>query len=208
MEFYLDEWNLGGRDERREDEEFHLEFFRKSVQGCVQTGRVKHLVVIHTPRTSDGATFAAVLDEETAGGTRLPFTYVYPKRSLEDGLACDDLETVKSYTFMDGIQGDIDIDSFTLKNNYAASSGYKPGDWWSEEEMNRRTSAEIASTTREDIAALVVESLMSLDWEKSRIMAVSTREKLAVKEDPRNFRYDQQWCKNSNILARKLAAVE
>ena len=58
---------------------------------------------------------------------------------------------------------------------------------------------------REDIAALIVQSLMSLDWQESRILEVSSSP-----NSLKNFvtdsksRIDKDWCVGSQLLAQSL----
>ena len=61
---------------------------------------------------------------------------------------------------------------------------------------------------REDIAALIVQSLMTLSWNKSRIIKVSsTSENIAAVATSNKQRYDSVWCPNSNVYAEMLAAA-
>lgn len=61
---------------------------------------------------------------------------------------------------------------------------------------------------REDIAALIVQSLMTLSWNKSRIIKVSsTSENIAAVATSNKQRYDSVWCPNSNFYAEMLAAA-
>lgn len=61
---------------------------------------------------------------------------------------------------------------------------------------------------REDVAALAVECLQSLDWSKSRCIQVSCPDAKAldVPENASGKRPDQEWCVNSWALRRALRA--
>ena len=62
-----------------------------------------------------------------------------------------------------------------------------------------------SSVCREDLAALCVQSLLTMSWEQSRCLAVSSNGplRLPVATEPYK-RVDQQWCVNSFILQSKL----
>ena len=62
------------------------------------------------------------------------------------------------------------------------------------------------SVCREDLAALCVQALQSLPWEKSRRLSVSVNglAKVSALSSPQR-RVDQQWCVNSFVLEEKLA---
>jgi hypothetical protein len=65
---------------------------------------------------------------------------------------------------------------------------------------------------REDVAALMVQSLMMLNWKESRIMEVSaTSENIgstAPSDKKSKQRFDKDWCPNSQIYAEILATLK
>lgn len=200
FEFYLDERRQARSEVPADDTETHLALFRNTIEACKASG-VKHVVVVETPQTPNAKPFAEILDN-----CGVPFTYIH---------AAGELESCKSYTFEKGVQADLNIESFTLSDNYLSAGGYSPGDWMvSLEDSRREENGNSGTVYREDIAALAVQSLLSLDWTKNRCMEVSARGMLSDgtetdgKRRRRMPRTDRDWCVKSNILAEKLTAVE
>lgn len=58
---------------------------------------------------------------------------------------------------------------------------------------------------REDVAALAVQCLQSLDWTVSRCLVVSSSGELNKRF---HGRLDKEWCVNAEVLAEKLAVVQ
>ena len=198
FEFYLDDRNLAEEDIPYDDMDTHLPIFQNSIEACKLAG-VKHIVVVETPNTSSTQPFAEILDD-----SGIPFTFVHASGSLEN---------TKLYSFEEGIQSDINVQGFTLAKDYTFKKGYKSGDW------NESFRSEIKEgknvLPREDLAAVVVQSLMSLDWTRSRCINVSTgglmkKEKNVSSEyKPKKIlKSDREWCMKSEILAEKLSVIE
>ncbi len=186
FEFYLDDRYGSEWDVSPDDTESHLTMFKNSVDACKDAG-LEHIVVIETPNTKDPKPFAKILDE--AG---VPFTYIRIGGKLE---------TTKMYTFEEGIQADIEIDGLTLSDNYMYKNGYNAGDWTD-------SAPEIQSDSviaREDVAALAVQSLISLEWNKSRCLKLVSKDSLE-KVDEKKMKSDKEWCMKSKILAEELLA--
>jgi hypothetical protein len=198
FEFYLDNRNLVEEDVPYDEMDTHLTMFQNSIDAC-KLAEVKHIVVVESPNTSSSQPFAEILDK--AG---IPFTFLYSSGSLEN---------TKLYTFEKGIQSDINVQGFTLAKDYTSKNGYKAGDW-SESFLNEIKEGK-NNVPREDLAALVVQSLMSLDWTRSRCINVSSRgvmkkeENVSKEYKPKKIlRSDQEWCMKSDILAEKLSSIE
>ena len=68
---------------------------------------------------------------------------------------------------------------------------------------------------REDLAALVVQSFMTLNWGESRILEVKPSADSSISSgfetdgSKRNKgqRYDKEWCPNSKLLAEALSSL-
>jgi len=64
---------------------------------------------------------------------------------------------------------------------------------------------------REDLSALIVQSLLSLDWEESRIIEVRASDVNITSgygtKEKRKQKYDSYWCPNSDVLAEALSAL-
>lgn len=199
---------LGGRrgftnEVTPEEEAASLAVFRNVLEACAATGTVKHVVVVRTTPKSpndDDKRWAAALDE-----CGLPFTYV---------CTGGEVRNTKDYTYETGVQGSLDLEAFTLSDDYRSAKGYESGDWsdaLSRDATKVRCEAPLAT---EDLAALVSQSLMSLDWTKSRVLDVGCLGPLGL-EDPKTKRNmnspnesSKYWVKYSELLETALASVE
>lgn len=187
-EFYLDDQYAANWDISADDIDYHLEMFQRSIDAC-KTAELEHIVVIETPYTKDPKPFAKIIDD--AG---IPFTYI-----RVDGK----LENTKLYTFEEGVQSSLEIDSISLPEMYSSKNGYASGDW-SDYEMKVGSNDIIA---REDIAALAVQSLLSLDWSISKCLKVVSSGTLLKKMDQKQknkMKSDKDWCIKSEVLAETL----
>jgi hypothetical protein len=200
LEFYMDDRNMVEATVSDEDMDVHLALFQNSIDACKSVG-IEHIVVVETPATKSSKPFAKILD--TAG---IKFTYIHASGSLEN---------TKLYTFEEGVQSDINIQGFTISDGYMNKNGYSAGDW-SESFQDEIKGNEKQSIAREDLAAVVVQSLMSLDWGKSRCIDVSSNGALAIEDKSSDGVYvptkvlksDKDWCLKSEILAAKLSTID
>lgn len=94
--------------------------------------------------------------------------------------------SVQSYTYRLGVQGDLSISNVT------------PGSAFGRKEAI--SSSTISPIAYEDIAALAVQCLQSLDWTQSRCLQVSCNGPLNTGIIPGTKRPDQEWCVNSIVL--------
>ena len=179
FDFYLDE-KYGARenDVPSDDSDYHVQIFTNEMQALVEVGSVKHLVVVETPRTHDPMVFINILEE--AG---IPYTYIRTKGKLVKDI---------SFSFDKGVKDSL------------AVSKYQPGFIYpieAEVYENERP------VYREDLAALVVQSLMSLDWNESRILEVASSPNPLNNNVPsKKQRSDRDWCFNSALLENSLSA--
>lgn len=197
---------LGGKRGRSsgvrvEDDAAQLIMFRNTLDACRATGTVKHVVVVQTtPKGDSDREYARLLDE-----SGLRFTYV---------LTGGDVANTRGYTYESGIQNKLDLEAFTLSDGYDREPGYEPGDWMDsllDDATKVKCDTPLAT---EDLAALVLQSLMSLDWTKSRILDVGSRGPLGV-DDPATMKNmnapndsSRYWVKYSEVLETKLASVK
>jgi len=247
VEFYMDECYMAvPSEEVDEDLGEHLRLFRNALEGCKRAG-VKHVVVLETPKTRArgwAGEFAKVLDQ-----VGVVFTYIRAGgESVEWG-------RTKYYTFEDGVQSRLNVESFTLADGYKDWAGYDIGDWmesFTEEVIPATTDTTTGTTSsgyaistatkkrrrekttltnvipREDVAAVVVQTLMSLDWEQSRCLRVTSdgdidgeakdeekseddvgkNVKRRRKENPMPERTDREWCIKSNVIAEILGTCD
>jgi len=208
-EFFLDE-KRGFGDENsaqavREQLDAHLNLFQTAIDACKLAGSIQHVVVLETPNTPSAEPFAKILDD-----SGLKFTYIYTNASHGEGGSAQWTQC-KDWTFERGVQNadGMNLEAATLGDDYSSKPGYKAGDWASSLPQLTRGSADIF---REDIAALAVQSMLSLDWDTCRVigMSCSDQEKEEVVETYRPFRppkSDREWCMKSNLIADLLSAV-
>mmetsp|Transcript_14190 Transcript_14190/g.34194 ORF Transcript_14190/g.34194 Transcript_14190/m.34194 type:complete len:373 (+) Transcript_14190:118-1236(+) len=94
-----------------------------------------------------------------------------------------DLQKLPNFTYITGVQQDLSV---------SQGSG-----------ADSRT----GTINREDLAALCVQSLMTLDWTSSRILQVAATDKTVPIPDPKSVTPAKEWCVNSDVLRSSLAAV-
>lgn len=192
FEFYFDMPRRGMDEQAVNDPDYQQLLFEHTIQACRDSDSVQHVLVIESPRTfqEHGETCARLLDE-----SNVPFTYIKVNGSLEN---------YKDYTFGKGIQGDLQIESFTFEKDYTTKPDYETGSWFKQVTSEVNSNNDIVY--REDVAALAVQCLQSLDWSTSRCLVVSSSGTL----NNQSFRgrLDKEWCVGANVLADKLAIVQ
>lgn len=185
-EMYLDEkYGAWKRDDDpRDDAEVHASIFRNSVRACREAG-VSHVVAVETPRTARPADFVDVLEEEGVA-----YTYVRTRAPLTKD---------KYYTFEKGITNRLGVVAMP------AGSRLEPFD---------AQASEGESVYREDLAALIVQSLMTLEWGESRILEVSHTPGSEIStgyggksKESQRLKFDKDWCPNSGLLAEVLSSL-
>jgi hypothetical protein len=198
QELYLDECRAA--DDNVMEEDYHIELFKRTIEACAAAG-VKHVVVIETPQTqSDQDQYCQVLEE-----SGVPFTYIQTKGSWTNA---------KDYTFEKGLG-----QRFILKSAPITSTGGNSPSALQGLLIQQEVKEDASATVfREDIAALAVQCLISLDWTASRYIvaeSISTtdagnsnsvdntgRRKLLLKKS------DKIWCRNSESIAKLLEKVK
>lgn len=199
-EFYLDSRVNVEQSVSEDDLDVHLEIFKNSIEAC-RLANIKHITVIETPLTKKGNSkpFSEILDK--AG---IPFTYIK---------ASGDLENTPSYTFEEGVVSDLNIQGFAFADDYMSKNGYSPGDWSKslDEEVKGTKNKNIP---REDLAAVAVQSLISLDWGTTRCINVSSNGKNQNKSvSDGKYKYktlksDKDWLLQSEIIAEKVRLLK
>lgn len=176
-DFYLDEkYGAWENDVPSDDSEYHVQLFMNAVQACLESGTIRHLVVIETPRTYDPQVFVNILEE--AG---IPYTYIRVKGTLIKDI---------SFSFDKGVKDSLAISQYRAETIYP---------------IDAEVYEKERPIYREDIAALVVQSLMSLDWQESRILEVSSSPNSLKNFVPDSkSRIDRDWCVGSQLLAQSL----
>ena len=162
------------------------------VASCKAVGSVKHLLVIETDLTFNGGRGA---DVETVqkylsilNDSGISYTYVRP--------ITKELENMVDYTYIKGLQKEMKVKSITTND---------------ENGINTMVSANAGDNKmyREDLAAFCVQSLLSLDWNDSRILCVSSDTDIPPPPTDKKSRpkTDKEWCVNSNIYESKLTSL-
>ncbi|KAL3765895.1 hypothetical protein ACHAWO_007582 [Cyclotella atomus] len=111
----------------------------------------------------------------------MPYTYIRAKHFKKD----------KTYSFEKGVKDKLNIK--LLHKGTTALSEDQP--------------KEDDALYREDLAALIVQSLMSLNWKKSRILEVSAAESIVSEAPSKKQKFDKEWCPNSQVYAEMLASL-
>lgn len=113
----------------------------------------------------------------------IPYTIIRTPGGLVD---------TPDYTYQKGIQADLLISR--LETNGEETSSFD------------------GPVSREDLAAVCVQCLQTLNWQESRCISVASRgpiDKSSLVLDNRSKkRVDQQWCVNSFVLEDKLSAIQ
>lgn len=161
------------------DMDTHLTLFQNTIEACQMAG-LKKLVVIETPQTPVETTqaFSDILQQ-----CGIPFTYIH---------STGNYVRTNPYTFESGIQNSSLI---LTKHDVKGNSWMEP----------RSSSQDIA---REDIAAIVVQSLQSLDWETScRLEITSNGNSASPTPLGKKARTDREWCVGVQSLAEQLSSL-
>ena len=185
FDFYLDE-RYGAREDGapEDDSDYHISMFESALQACKESGSIQHVVVLETPRTTRPMDFISIVEREG-----MPYTYIRPRHLKKDS----------TYSFEKGVKEKLNVVLL------AAGSSIFPS---SDEQKNDES-----AVFREDIAALIVQCLMSLNWKESRVIEVSsTSESIESNNSPTEKkskqRFDKEWCPNSHVYAEMLANLK
>jgi hypothetical protein len=113
--------------------------------------------------------------------SKIPCTYIRCRGELTNSA---------DHTYWKGVQGDLSIQALTL-----------------DDIDNPATQPSGSPIYREDLAALVCQSLQSLLWSESRCLSVTSAGDWEGAIQVAKGRYDRNWCTNSQVLARKLVGI-
>ncbi len=146
---------------------------------------ISHLVVVETPRTVEPMDYVNILEE-----VGVAYTYIRTNLPLKKDI---------TYTFEKGISNKLSV--ILLPSGSRLSSV---------DDMEQAP-----SVSREDLAALVVQSFMTLNWCQSRILEVKPSDSsissgFGVEDSSKKNkgqRFDREWCPNSEVLAETLSAL-
>jgi hypothetical protein len=157
----------------------------KNIVLAAKQANVKHLMVVDTSLYSTSSSLLPLL--ESSG---VCFTCLQPSH--------DGLVNKADFTFQNGVSGNLVI--------VPAAAGATRHDT----ESPLSSSLPATAIGREDLAALCVQCLLSLPWDSSRVLTVSSDGPVQLAESDYTGgrpvqRVDQQWCVNSFVLHDKLA---
>lgn len=185
FEFYLDErYGAWENDVPSNDSDIHTTMFRNSVLASKEAG-ISHLVVLETTRTVQPMDFVDILEE-----VGVAYTYIRTNSPLKKDI---------TYTFEKGISNKLSVTRLPSGSRLSSADDAKQ-------------SANGPAVSREDLAALVVQSFMTLNWGKSRILEVkpsdlSESSGFGAEGSINGQRFDREWCPNSELLAETLSAL-
>ena len=188
FEFYLDErYGAWENDIPSNDSSIHTTVFRNSILASKQSG-IKHVVVVETPRTVKPMDFVSILEE-----VGIAYTYIRTNSPLKKDI---------TYTFEKGSSNKLMVTRLPLGSTLS-----------SVDDTQQSENGQVVR--REDLAALVVQSFMTLNWGESRILEVKPSTGSSISSgfeadgSKRNKgqRYDKEWCPNSKLLAEALSSL-
>ena len=138
---------------------------------------------METVRTSRPMDFVNILEKEG-----IAYTYVRVTSPLKKDL---------SFTFEKGVKDSLDVISLPVGSNL--------------DPITASNSENDSAIYREDVAALLVQSLMTLDWNTSRILEISSSPNPIVDipsdKKPRGQKFDKEWCTNSDLIRERLLCL-
>jgi len=181
-EFYMDQ-PRSATSKLMDDPEYSDSVFLNTVEACKISNKMRHLVVVETD-AEFGNNNVGERYIQLLEEAQISYTYIRPLGRLEN---------VENFTFKKGIQSDLRV--------CTASTVEELLEW-----------DDSQTIYREHVAALCVQSLMTLGWDESRVIQVEQSPKpldLGVpakkksKNDPA-----KEWCVNSGVVMDSLAAIQ
>ena len=106
----------------------------------------------------------------------IAFTYIRPVGKLENQ---------PDYTYAKGLGGDLRITQASSAEEFKTSSD---------------------SLYREDVAAVAVQALMSLDWSDSRVLQMQQTGQFDPTSETKAMP-QKEWCMNSQVVGESLAVI-
>jgi hypothetical protein len=163
------------------------------LQGAKQAGTIQHIVAVTDDNGNGNDAFLSRLKD-----CGIPYTCLHPTEPWA---------RIPDYTYRKGVQTDLQIQTMSDNDITSPSS-------------SSSSAAAQEPIAMEDMAALCVQCLQSLDWTTSRHLRVScqgpvtpamiqqaTTTTTAASGPRPPKRPDQDWCVNSNVLERALRSI-
>jgi hypothetical protein len=167
-EFYMDR-PRSSTVRVNDDPEFSMELFQSSLEAC-REGGIKRVVVVETDGEFENPSLAGDKYLNALNSCGISYTYIRPSGRLEN---------FPDYTFAKGVQGNLKVDNM-LTSSFDSSS---------------ETDSDVIY--REDLAALCVQSLLSLDWNSNSILQVRCTGPASMEQ---TALIAKEWCVNSKSL--------
>jgi hypothetical protein len=182
LEFFMDRRRgdtVGGTDD---NPEYAFKLFETSVNACREEG-LKHVVVVETDLefVGDGPQITPVGDKyiRILEDSQLAFTYIRPFGRLQN---------LPDYTYAKGLQSSLIVSRVTNSNDLL------------------ETSNDTSIIYREDLAALCVQTLLTLRWDECRVLKVGSADTLQG-SDAKGITPQKEWCVNSDVVRGSLVGV-
>lgn len=141
-----------------------------------KTEGLRHLVVLETDSEFDTDRVAGDKYLQLLEEAGVPYTYIRPLGSFENS---------KGYTYAKGIQSSLKITRANSLEEFKSASG---------------------TIFREDVAAVCVQALLSLDWSDNRVLQVEKIGTLDKEVDSKAIP-QREWCMNSDTVQSLLTSI-
>ena len=185
--FYVNE------EEQQNEVQIKKEILQNFIEGAKLAKSIQHAFVVgHNENQKDHIHYMELLRE-----AKIPYTFIITSRDTYT-------TATPNYTFQKGIQNDITITPTTLQQQQLDSV---------DNDSNNilPSSILLQPICLEDLAAVCVQAIQSVDYTKNQILNVSSNGPLDLKSDgtttTTKLRMDQQWCVNSNTIRMKLEQI-
>ena len=139
---------------------------------------VQHIVAVDSEDGDASRVLKSLLDS-----SKIPYTLIKCRNQ--------NMTPTKDYTYRKGVQGALSLSLIQDEECATEEATLTP-----------------SSIAEEDIAALCVQCLQSLDWSQSRSILVSAGgDQVDASQSRTGKRPDQEWCVNSVVLEERLATI-
>ena len=153
--------------------DYCMTLFQNSLEAS-KAERLRHLVVIETDlQFEDDSSHPGTKYLDLLEESGIAFTYIRPVGKLENQ---------QDYTYAKGLGGDLKITQASSAEEFKSSSD---------------------SIYREDVAAVAVQALMSLDWSDSRVLQVQQAGQFDSISNTKAVP-QKEWCMNSQVIGESL----
>jgi len=145
-----------------------FDLFRSSLEGCRAAG-IKRLIIVETDSQFEREFSPRDKYLDMLNTCGIPYAYIRPNGQLEN--------SPNSWTFAKGVQGDL-----LIERGHSLDPSSK----------------NLGVLYREDLAAVIVQSLLSLDWSINSVINVGCTGPTSTRKD--DAAVAKEWCVNSERL--------